>query len=115
MAAFLVALIGNALLAADLPNWAAMITNLNLPEHRGTAIGISRLFRAVGHSIGIALAGLLFQRLQHSFSQSDAFAIGLSLFQTSLIFSAACYWPILKTIAKDTTTISNTLKTRATS
>ena len=113
IAAFMIALFGNIFLAADLPNWAAMITNLNLPEHRGTAIGISRLFRAAGHAIGIAAAGFLFEKLQQTFTESDAFAIGLAIFQTIVLVSAGCYTFILKSIAPDHIQIINTLKTRA--
>lgn len=113
IAAFLIALIGNALLAADLPNWAAMITNLNLPEHRGTAIGISRLCRALGNSVGIASAGFLFQALQKNYAQSDAFAIGLAIFQSILLISSGCYLFMLKTITQDQAQITQTLKIRA--
>ncbi len=113
--AFLIALIGNILLAADLPNWAAMITNLNLPEHRGTAIGISRLFRATGNAIGVSAAGFLFARLQNFYPETDAFAIGLAIFQSIILFSSFCYFFILKTIKKDTTAVSQILKKRASS
>lgn len=111
--AFLIALIGNALLTADLPNWAALITNLNLPEHRGTAIGISRLFRAAGNAIGIAVAGFLFQHLQQTFTESTAFAIGLSIFQSITLISSLCYAFILRPLPIDYQKVHALLKKRA--
>lgn len=113
MTAFLVALIGQGLLATGLPNWAAMMTNLNLPEHRGTAIGMSRLFRAGGTGLSIAAAGFLFQWLQLHFSETDSFAIGLALFQLIVIVAAGCYWLVQKTIVSDSQHISSILKKRA--
>ncbi|MEM7330884.1 MAG: MFS transporter [Chloroflexota bacterium] len=111
--AFFLATVGNILLAADLPNWAAMITNLNLPEHRGTAIGISRLFRAAGNALGIATAGFLFSWLQNIYSETDAFAVGLAVFQGVTIVSAGCYWFIQNTIRDDSIQITKFLKAHA--
>lgn len=99
--ALILATVGNILQAADLPNWAAMITTLNPPEYRATAIGLSRLIRAGANALSIALGGLLFQRLQGTFSETTAFAIGLAVFQLVLLVSAACYWFVANHINKD--------------
>ena len=63
--AFVVAFIAVTLFSAEPPNWAALITDINLPEHRGTVIGISRLFSAVGNAISVSLTGFSYH-LSHN-------------------------------------------------
>ena len=112
-AAFVVAFIALALFSADAPNWAALITDVNLPEHRGTVIGLSRLFRAVGNAISVALVGVTFNALSTQFAPPDTYAIGLALFQLLVIPAGLCYYWASKTIPEDITVVKQILTTRA--
>ncbi len=47
-AAFLTALIALALTSADSPNWFALISDVNLPEHRGTVFGVGNFVNGFG-------------------------------------------------------------------
>ncbi len=55
-ATFLTALLGIAFSGADSPNWFALMSDVNLPEHRGTVFGIANLANAFGRAPGSALA-----------------------------------------------------------
>lgn len=112
-AVFVTAFIGLALQATDPPNWAAMITDINLPEHRGTIIGLSRLCRAVGNAVSIAAAGWLFAILAEHVGQPDNFAWGLALFQLLVLPAAYCYWRLRQTLPGDLQTVRDELTRRA--
>ncbi len=111
--AFVVAFTAVTFQSADPPNWAAMITDVNLPEHRGTVIGLSRLFRAVGNAISVWLAGWLFAGLTGRLPEPDNYAVGLSLFQILVLPAAICYLFLQKYIASDKQAIAQTLTKRA--
>jgi MFS family permease len=111
--AFLVAFTAVTFQSADPPNWAAMITDVNLPEHRGTVIGISRMFRAVGNAISVSLAGWLFASLNGRLPEPDNYAIGLSIFQLLVIPALICYIFLQKHIMTDKQAVTTTLTLRA--
>lgn len=111
--AFLVAFTAVTCQSADPPNWAAMITDVNLPEHRGTVIGFSRVFRAVGNALSVWLAGWLFGWLNGRLPEPDNYAYGLALFQILVIPALICYFILQKYIAKDKQTITAILTERA--
>ncbi len=111
--AFLVAFAAIALQSSDPPNWAAMITDVNLPEHRGTVIGISRLFRAVGNALSVGAAGFLITFLAADYPSPDNYAITLAAFQLLVIPAGFCYYKVSKNIVKDRTAVTNTLTARA--
>ncbi|MCP4361553.1 MAG: MFS transporter [Chloroflexi bacterium] len=109
--AFFLALAAQSLQAADPPNWAAMITDANLPEHRGTIVGASRLFRALGSALSVAAAGWLIVHLNTP--APDNYAITLALFQVVVIPAGICYYRVSQTIADDVATAKSTLARRA--
>lgn len=111
--AFLVAFAAIALQSTDPPNWAAMITDVNLPEHRGTVIGISRLFRAVGNALSVGAAGFLITALAADCPSPDNYALTLAAFQFLVIPAGFCYYKVSQNIVKDRMAVTNTLKARA--
>lgn len=111
--AFVVAFTAVTFQSADPPNWAAMITDVNLPEHRGTIIGLSRLFRAAGNALSVWLAGWLFANLTGRLPEPDNYAVGLSLFQILVLPALICYLFLQKYIASDKQTIAQLLTKRA--
>ncbi len=111
--AFLVAFTAVTFQSADPPNWAAMITDVNLPEHRGTVIGLSRLFRAVGNAISVWLAGWLFASLTGRLPEPGNYTVGLSLFQIFVLPAIVCYLFLQKYIASDKQAIVQMLTKRA--
>ncbi|MBK7897742.1 MAG: MFS transporter [Anaerolineaceae bacterium] len=111
--AFLVAFTAVTFQSADPPNWAAMITDVNLPEHRGTVIGLSRMCRAVGNALSVWLAGWLFAWLNGRLPEPDNYAYGLALFQILVIPAFICYLMLQKYLAHDKQAATATLAARA--
>ena len=111
--AFVVAFTAVTFQSADPPNWAAMLTDVNLPEHRGTIIGISRMFRAVGNAISVWLAGWLFASLTGRLPEPDNYAVGLTAFQIFVIPALLCYFFVQKYIIKDKQNVEYLLTLRA--
>ncbi|MEZ4645574.1 MAG: MFS transporter [Chloroflexota bacterium] len=110
---FIVALIGLSFYAFDQPNWAALITAVNLPEHRGTVIGMSRLARAMGNALSVGLAGFLFTKLADTAVPPLNYAIGLALFQALVLPAIGCYWLARKAVPADIAAVQNTLRQHA--
>jgi MFS family permease len=113
MLMFVVAFIGLALQAVEAPNWAAMITDLNLPEHRGTVIGMSRIFTATGNAISVGLAGWLISSLSANFPSPWNYSLGLTAFQFLTIPAGVFYLLLLRYYPRDWTAVQQTLALRA--
>lgn len=106
---FLVAFLAMALFSSEGPNWTALVTDVNLPEHRGTTMGITRIFRAVGSAISIALTGFVFTLLSGNFLPPLNFSIGLAFFQLLVIPAGLCYYGASKTVPADIQAVKQTL------
>ncbi|MBV7337069.1 MFS transporter [Chloroflexi bacterium TSY] len=93
--AFIFSFIAFGLMALDNPNRAALISNMNQPEHRGTIAGLITLTAGFGLAVGNALTGIAQAFLSEQFAPPMNFAIGLALFQ--LFFIPAGYFFFLAT------------------
>ena len=110
---FLVALLAIALLAGDSPTRAALYTEVNLPEHRGTVTGFMTIATGLGLALGNWLAGLTISSLAHFYAPPLNYALGLALFQLWLIPAGWCYYQISKSVAEDLARLKRTLSLRA--
>ena len=110
--AFGLSVIALAFTSADSANWFALISDVNLPEHRGTAFGLGNLSngisRTLGNGLTVVAAGLLTAR----FSAPWNYAIGLSAFQVFFIPTGLCYWMASKTCPADIERIRTLLTQR---
>lgn len=99
--AFVLCLVAVILTSADSPNWFALISDVNLPEHRGTVFGIANLSngvsRAAGNGLTVPVAGLL----AAGFAAPLNYAVGLALFQVFFIPTGLCYWMASRTCPGD--------------
>jgi MFS family permease len=111
--AFGVGLIGIALFSAEGPNWAALITDVNLPEHRGTFVGFTRLARAVANALSVSLTGLVIRQATAVYPPPTNYALGLALFQLIVIPAGLCYLFIARTAPTDIAAVIQTLSQRA--
>jgi MFS family permease len=111
--AFILAFVAVAFYSADNPNRSALLTDVNLPEHRGTAAGLLTISTGLGLALGNALAGLSFGYLEQAFAPPWNYAVGLSLFQLILIPAAGCYYQLTKTTTQDIAEVKQTLARRA--
>ena len=111
--AFLSAIIALALTSADSPNWFALISDVNVPEHRGTVFGVGNLVNGVGRAAGVGLTAVTAQVLNKTIPAPYNLALGLSLFQVLFLPTGWCYWKASKTCPGDIKAVRTTLKERA--
>ena len=111
--AFLLALGAAAFTGADSPNKFALISDVNLPEHRGTVFGIADLASGVGRSSGIGLTGLLAGSIERALPPPLNFAVGLSLFQVFFLPTGYFYWRAVDTSPGDIAAVGKALEERA--
>jgi MFS transporter, Spinster family, sphingosine-1-phosphate transporter len=110
---FLAALIALALTSANSPNWFALITEVNPPEHRGTVYSLGNLANGIGRSAGTGLAGTAFLALERSLPPPLNYAVGLALFQLSFIPTGIMYWLASRLTPRDIGAVHELLQERA--
>ena len=111
--AFLSAIAAIALTSADSPNWFALISDVNLPEHRGTVFGLGNAVNGVGRSFGAALTASAASAIERSIPPPFNWAIGLSLFQVFFLPTGWCYWKASQTAPGDIANVAATLTERS--
>ncbi|MEZ5174794.1 MAG: MFS transporter [Acidimicrobiia bacterium] len=111
-AAFVSALVALALTSADSPNWFALISDVNLPEHRGTVFGVGNFVNGVGRGIGTGLTTATAETLQRSLPPPLDLALSLSLFQVFFLPTGWCYWKAAHSAPDDIAAVRATLRAR---
>ena len=111
--AFLSAVAAIALTSADSPNWFALISDVNVPEHRGTVFGLGNFVNGIGRSAGAALTASAASAIERSVPPPFNWAVGLSLFQVFFLPTGWCYWKASKTAPADIADVAATLSERA--
>jgi MFS transporter, Spinster family, sphingosine-1-phosphate transporter len=110
--AFVSAIIALALTSADSPNWFALISDVNLPEHRGTVFGMGNLVNGVGRSLGAAVTAGLANVIERTVPPPWNWALGLSVFQVFFLPTGWCYWKASGTCPADITEVHELLVSR---
>ena len=90
-----------ALTSANSPNWFAMISDVNPPEHRGTVYSLGNLVNGFGRAGGNLLVGVAFRGLATAFPPPLNYAVGLAGFQFFFVPTGIMYWLASRTVAKD--------------
>ena len=111
--AFLLALAAGALTGADAPNHLALISDVNLPEHRGTVFALSNLASSIGRATGTGLTGALAGAIERAIPPPLNYAVGLAAFQFFFLPTGYCYWRAVETTPGDEATAAATLRERA--
>lgn len=110
--AFVTSLLALAFTSADSPNNFALISDVNLPEHRGTVFGLQNLVNGLGRSAGNGLTGPVAVALERSLTPPLNWAVGLALFQFWFLPAGWMYWRATKTSPSDITANRETLEAR---
>lgn len=113
VAAFLLALVGAALSSAERPNRSALISDVNLPEHRGTVFGLNLFISGVGFALGNASAGIISTYLAGRFAPPTNYAISLALLQVFFLFAGLSYYQVTKVTPGDIGIVREKLTKRA--
>lgn len=107
------ALLAIALISANSPNWYALLTEVNPPEHRGTAFSAGNLVNGVGRTVGTYFVVYTFGALERAVPPPLNYAIGLAAFQLFFIPTGIMYWLASRTSSRDIATVSRMMRQRA--
>ncbi len=111
-AAFFMSLLALAFTSADSPNWFALISDVNLPEHRGTVFGLGNLANGVGRASGNGLVGALAGSIERAFPPPLNWAVGLAGFQVFFLPTGWMYARAAQTAPGDIDEVSSILRRR---
>jgi MFS transporter, Spinster family, sphingosine-1-phosphate transporter len=110
---FVLSFLASAAQSANTPNWLALITDVNLPEHRGAAFSIANLANSLGRTVGNIGVGILLSFISNRWAEPHNYIITLSVLQIFLIPSALCYVLMAKHNVSDIKNVKQTLRERA--
>jgi MFS family permease len=110
---FVLSFFASAAQSANTPNWLALITDVNFPEHRGTAFSVANLFNSLGRTIGNVGVGTLLGVISIRSHEPNSYIITLSILQIFLIPSAICYLLMANKNMSDIHNVKETLKLRS--
>lgn len=111
--AVLAATLAVAAQATNAPNWFALVSDVNLPEHRGTAFSLVTLANNLARALGTLLAGVTFDLLRRGLPEPINYALGLSLFQLFFVPAGLCFWLAARHAPHDIAAVRATLHLRA--
>jgi MFS transporter, Spinster family, sphingosine-1-phosphate transporter len=110
---FLLSFLATAAQSANTPNWLALITDVNLPEHRATIFSAANLINGLGRTLGSVGIGFVLAHISMSYEEPKSYIITLILFQIFLIPSAFCYFKMAKNNVTDIKKVKSTLRRRS--
>lgn len=110
---FVLSFFASAAQSANTPNWLALITDVNLPEHRGTAFSVANLSNSLGRTLGNIGVGIVLSLVSVYSNEPMSYIITLSLLQIFLIPSSICYVLMAKNNVRDIRNVKRTLNERA--
>ena len=99
--AFGLSILALALTSADSPNWFALISDVNLPEHRGTVFGLGNLANGIGRSAGNGMTAALASGIERALPPPMNWAVGLTVFQVFFLPTGWMYWKAAATSPGD--------------
>jgi MFS family permease len=110
---FLLLITAAALTGADSPNWLALLSDVNPPEHRGTVYGLGNLANGMGRSAGNGLTGVVAGAIEMAIPPPLNWAVGLAVFQTFFLPTGYCYWRASRSSPQDIRAVRSVLQSRA--
>jgi MFS family permease len=109
---FVVALIALALTSANSPNWFALITEVNPPEHRGTVYSLGNLANGIGRAAGNYLSARGVDALARALPPPANYVVCLAIFQVFFIPTGIMFWRASRTAPKDIDDLQHLLAER---
>jgi len=90
-----------------------LISDVNLPEHRGTVFGLGNFVNGIGRSTGTMLTAAAATAIERSVPPPFNWALGLSVFQIFFLPTGWCYWKASTTCPADIAEVEAMLTERA--
>lgn len=116
----LAALVATAANAVNAPNWYALVTDVNMPEQRGTAFSLVALANSIGRALGSAAAGVVLVLLSGGAASANgpiataqAYAWGLTIFTLCFVPAGLCFFRAASSAPHDILMTRATLAQRA--
>jgi MFS family permease len=109
---FVTAMLALALTSANSPNWFALITEVNPPEHRGTVYSLGNLANGIGRAAGNYLSARGVDALARALPPPMNYVVGLAVFQVFFIPTGIMYWFASRTSPRDIDNIQHLLAER---
>ncbi|MCO7175139.1 MFS transporter [Sporolactobacillus kofuensis] len=109
---FVISLFASAAQSANTPNWLALITDVNLPEHRGAVFSIANLANSLGRTVGNLGIGAVLAIVSIYLHSPMDYIVTMSILQIPLIPSALCYFLMAKYNVRDIHSVKKTLDKR---
>lgn len=113
MLMFILAFLATAAQSANTPNWLALITDVNLPEHRATVFSLANLIGGIGRTIGNVGVGIVLAFASNFTNEPNSYIITLALFQIFFVPAAFCYIKMARLNVYDIKKVNRTLRKRA--
>lgn len=110
---FILAVCATAAQSANTPNWLALLTDINLPEHRATAFSIANLINGCGRALGNILIGLVLGQISTFFHEPYNYIFTMVLFQIFFVPAVYSYYKVSKNSGRDIRKVKSVLKRRA--
>jgi len=110
---FILSIGATAAQSANIPNWLALITDVNLPEHRATAFSIANMLAGIGRALGNIFIGVILAKLTLVYDVPYNYILSLVLFQLFLLPASFFYYRVSKTSGVDSINVRRTIKRRA--
>lgn len=113
LSVFLLSIFASAVQSANIPNWLALITDVNLPEHRATSFSISNFINGIARSCGNAFMGIALGIVSSFFGEPDNYIVAMATFQLFVIPSVFAYYKVSENSKRDITKVKSILRKRA--
>ena len=110
---FALSFLASAAQSANTPNWLALITDVNFPEHRGTAFSVANIAGSLGRTLGNVGIGYLLAIVSKYAGEPNNYIITITIFQMFLIPAAMLYVKMAKSNVKDIREVKAVLCERA--
>lgn len=110
---FILAVCATAAQSANTPNWLALLTDINLPEHRATAFSIANLVNGCGRALGNVLIGIVLGFVSLSFNEPYHYIYTMVIFQLFFIPAVYCYYKVSRNSGRDIRKVKSILRRRA--
>jgi len=110
---FLLSVLASAAQSANIPNWLALLTDVNLPEHRATTFSIANLLNGIGRSFGNAFMGIVLGVVSSYYPSPYNYIITMAIFQLFMVPAAFGYFMVSKNSRTDIQNVRAILKERA--
>lgn len=110
---FVLSFFASAAQSANTPNWLALITDVNLPEHRGTAFSIANVASSLGRTLGNVGISYLLTIVSKYAGEPSNYIITLIIFQIFFIPAALFYIKMAESNVQDIGKVKLILRKRA--